>query len=273
MSEIRSGDLTLGLVPEIGGSVAYFRKAGADLMRPLSDADRARGNVLGVAMFPMIPYANRIADNQFTFDGSTYRFEQNNPPERFNVHGTAWQLPWTERPVAEDETRLELRHARARRALQLCGVAALQALPRPAGGRDRGREPRRPADAVRLRPASLVHARPRRDAPLRCRHGLAVRHRHPAHRAAAAAARARLCQRGGAARLPGAPSATATGRARRRSAGRAASSVSASTPIRCSSTSCSIPPRRPRPCASSRRPTRSPPSPRSTRTSAATISA
>jgi hypothetical protein len=26
VSEIRSGDLTLGLVPEIGGSVAYFRK-------------------------------------------------------------------------------------------------------------------------------------------------------------------------------------------------------------------------------------------------------
>jgi aldose 1-epimerase len=110
MSEIGSGDLALGLVPEIGGSVAYFRKGGADLMRPLSEADRARGDVLGVAMFPMIPYANRIADNQFSFDGRTYRFAQNNPPERFNVHGTAWKLPWTERRIAADELMLELAH-------------------------------------------------------------------------------------------------------------------------------------------------------------------
>lgn len=111
MSEIRSGDLTVGLAAEIGGSLAYFRKGGADLLRPLSDADRARGDVLGAAMFPMIPYANRIADNEFTFDGRTYRFAQNNPPEKFNVHGTAWMLPWTERRVGDDEAVLELLHA------------------------------------------------------------------------------------------------------------------------------------------------------------------
>jgi aldose 1-epimerase len=111
MSEIQSGDLSVGLVPELGGSLAYFRKDGADLMRPLSAADRARGDVLGVAMFPMIPYANRIAGNQFTFDGRTYHFAENNPPERFNVHGTAWQLPWTERRLGDDETVMELRHA------------------------------------------------------------------------------------------------------------------------------------------------------------------
>jgi aldose 1-epimerase len=110
VSEIRSGELSLGLVPEIGGSVAYFRKGGADLMRPLADADRERGDVLGVAMFPMIPYANRIAENEFTFDGRTYRFAQNNPPERFNVHGTAWKLPWREQRRAPDEAVLELVH-------------------------------------------------------------------------------------------------------------------------------------------------------------------
>jgi aldose 1-epimerase len=110
MSELRNGELSAGLAPDIGGSLAYFRKGNADLLRPLSDADRARGDVLGAAMFPMIPYANRIADNEFTFDGRTYRFAQNNPPERFNVHGTAWQLPWTERLLNDDEAVMELRH-------------------------------------------------------------------------------------------------------------------------------------------------------------------
>ena len=50
MLEIRNRDLSVGLVPGIGGSVAWFRKGAADLMRPLSDADRARGDVLGVSM-------------------------------------------------------------------------------------------------------------------------------------------------------------------------------------------------------------------------------
>jgi aldose 1-epimerase len=106
--EIRNGDLSVGLVPEIGGSVSYFREGATDLMRPLSDADRDRGDVLGVSMFPMIPYANRIADNAFIFEGRTYRFAPNNPPERFNVHGTAWHLPWSEERIVENEAVLTL---------------------------------------------------------------------------------------------------------------------------------------------------------------------
>ena len=93
--ELTAGDLSLGLVPESGGSVAWFRHGGVELMRPLSDADRAAGNVLGVAMFPMVPYANRIAGNAFDFGDRTWRFAANNPPERFNVHGTGWHFPWT----------------------------------------------------------------------------------------------------------------------------------------------------------------------------------
>lgn len=95
MIELTAGELSLGLVPEIGGSLAFFRRGGIDLMRPLSGQDRAAGSVLGVAMFPMVPYANRIAGNAFEFGGTTWRFAANNPPERFNVHGTGWHAPWT----------------------------------------------------------------------------------------------------------------------------------------------------------------------------------
>ena len=99
--ERTAGDLTLGLVPAVGGSVAYFRRAGVELMRPLSAADRQAGNVLGVAMFPMVPYANRIAGNAFSFGGREWKFSANNPPERFNVHGTGWHSPWTASEAAE----------------------------------------------------------------------------------------------------------------------------------------------------------------------------
>jgi aldose 1-epimerase len=92
--EISAGSLRLGIVPALGGSIAYFRKDGQDLMRPLSPADHRAKNVLGVASFPMVPYANRIAGNAFDFGGRTWRVSANNPPERFNVHGTGWHSAW-----------------------------------------------------------------------------------------------------------------------------------------------------------------------------------
>lgn len=63
-------------------------------MRPLSEADRQAGNVLGAASFPMIPFANRIGGNAFTFEGRTYTLKPNNPPEIYHVHGTAWHRGW-----------------------------------------------------------------------------------------------------------------------------------------------------------------------------------
>ena len=59
-------------------------------------------------MFPMVPYANRIADNAFTFEGRTYRFAANNPPEKFNVHGTGWHLPWRVEQANHSEAVLAL---------------------------------------------------------------------------------------------------------------------------------------------------------------------
>lgn len=104
--ELRAGRLSVDLIPGLGGSIASFSIDGIHVMRPLSEADRAAGNVLGVASFPMVPYANRIANNAFSFGGRTYRFEMNNPPEIYNVHGTGWHRPW--RIVSSSGTEAEL---------------------------------------------------------------------------------------------------------------------------------------------------------------------
>ncbi|WP_214470201.1 aldose 1-epimerase [Mesorhizobium sp. dw_380] len=92
---LKAGTLEVGLVPHIGGSVSSLRWHGIDLMRRLSGADFGAGNVLGVAMFPMTPYANRIAGNAFDFAGRRWQVLPNNPPEKFNVHGSGWQHAWT----------------------------------------------------------------------------------------------------------------------------------------------------------------------------------
>lgn len=106
--ELTSKSMSVGLEPGIGGSVSHFRYDNIDLMRGLAPEDRLGGDALGVAMFPMMPYANRIAGNQFTFGGRTWRVEPNNGTEKFNVHGTGWQRPWTVASVSATETILTL---------------------------------------------------------------------------------------------------------------------------------------------------------------------
>lgn len=106
--ELRTGRLAVDLVPAIGGSIAVFQFDGIDVMRRLSDADRRNGNVLGVASFPMIPFANRIGGNAFEFDGRRYTFDANNPPEIYHVHGTAWHRAWTTKKLEPAEALLTL---------------------------------------------------------------------------------------------------------------------------------------------------------------------
>ena len=118
---LRAGPLTLELIPGIGGSVASFRLDGIDLMRPLSVANLANGDVLGVAMFPMLPYANRIRGNTFTFGGRAYDFVANNPPEKYVVHGTGWHRPWRVERASPDSADLRLE------AVRLDGVYSYEA--------------------------------------------------------------------------------------------------------------------------------------------------
>jgi aldose 1-epimerase len=110
--EIAAGPLSVGLAPEVGGSVAHFRierdRQSVNLMRPLSTPDRQARNPIGAAMFPMVPFANRIANNEFSFGGRVYRFTANNPPERFHVHGTGWHSEWSVASMSGDRAVLEL---------------------------------------------------------------------------------------------------------------------------------------------------------------------
>jgi len=108
--ELRAGDFELGLVPAIGGSVAFFRWRGIDLMRPLSAEAAARGDVLAVASFPMVPYANRIDGNRFAFEGRDYTVPPNNGSERFNVHGSGWKSAWSVAEQSADAATLTLDH-------------------------------------------------------------------------------------------------------------------------------------------------------------------
>jgi galactose mutarotase-like enzyme len=44
-------------------------------------------------MFPMLPFANCIRDNRFTFEGR-HEVTANMAGTRLNFHGSGWQSPW-----------------------------------------------------------------------------------------------------------------------------------------------------------------------------------
>ncbi|MCR8726381.1 aldose 1-epimerase [Frigidibacter sp. ROC022] len=93
--ELRRGALRLTLAPEAGGAVAGFwldRPEGPlALMRPLP---AGAGDALHSGMFPMLPFANCIRDNRFSFGGRDWQVAPNMDGARLNFHGSGWRLPW-----------------------------------------------------------------------------------------------------------------------------------------------------------------------------------
>ena len=108
--EIALGDLRLSLAPAQGGAIAGFwrdRPSGAlALMRPMSIG---AGSALQSASFPMLPFANCIRDNRFSFGGRDWQVAPNMPGVRLNFHGSGWQLPWEVVQLSAASAELTLR--------------------------------------------------------------------------------------------------------------------------------------------------------------------
>ncbi|UIP06067.1 aldose 1-epimerase [Erythrobacter sp. SDW2] len=51
-------------------------------------------NPLDSACFPLVPFANRIADARFDWNDAGVQLQQNFPLETSALHGTGWQRPW-----------------------------------------------------------------------------------------------------------------------------------------------------------------------------------
>lgn len=101
--------LRLEVAPEIGGSVVRFealRKEGPiDLFRPSSpeetDANR-------MALYPMVPWSNRISGGGFEWHGEHYPLAPNRDDQQFPIHGDGWQQAWTVRLQTATQLTLEL---------------------------------------------------------------------------------------------------------------------------------------------------------------------
>lgn len=106
---LRSGQLEVHLLPQVGGSIARFDYLGKELRQPLMrGVDDDDVGPLDVACFPLVPFANRIRDGAFAFRGRVVRIAPNMPPDPSPLHGQGWLHPWEQ--VSCDGKNAELRY-------------------------------------------------------------------------------------------------------------------------------------------------------------------
>ena len=95
----------VGVLPETGSSTAFgrVRRNGAwiDVMRPTAESDY--GNASLCASFIMLPWANRLRDAHFRFNGVDYPLQPSDN-DGTAIHGAVRRLPW--KVESSDGTRL-----------------------------------------------------------------------------------------------------------------------------------------------------------------------
>lgn len=108
MIQLRSGGSEATLLPHLGGSIGSFAVGGRDILRP-TPADAA--SPLDTGCFPLVPYANRIADGRFSFAGEDHALPRNVAGFEHPIHGLGWIMPWMVRAQEADGAVLACMHA------------------------------------------------------------------------------------------------------------------------------------------------------------------
>src|SRR5947209_292045 len=91
---LRTDRLGVDLAPAAGGSVVRFTCDDIDILRPMTGAAVASGKGNNAALYPMVPYSNRIRDGRLTFQGEAFQLALNWPGIGHPMHGDGWAHPW-----------------------------------------------------------------------------------------------------------------------------------------------------------------------------------
>jgi aldose 1-epimerase len=91
---LATGRLALELAPASGGGVARFAVDGVDVLRPMTPAAKASGRADNAALYPLVPFSNRIRDGRLVFEGEQFRLARNWPGIGHPMHGDGWAQPW-----------------------------------------------------------------------------------------------------------------------------------------------------------------------------------
>jgi aldose 1-epimerase len=109
---LASGRLAVELAPAAGGSIARLAVDGADLLRTMTPADIASGKGNNAAVYPLVPFSNRIAGGLLVFEGEEIVLGRNWPGVNHPLHGDGWANAW--RVVQSDARSAEIAYLHER---------------------------------------------------------------------------------------------------------------------------------------------------------------
>ncbi len=90
---LRNGDTLVTVDAAHGGAIREFSWRGRAVLRPA--AAPADTDPFSLACFPLVPYANRIAQGRFTFDGRDVHLRPNWDRDPHPLHGQGWRAAWS----------------------------------------------------------------------------------------------------------------------------------------------------------------------------------
>ena len=106
--ELHVGALRLALRPDLGGSVAGLWHRETAILRSTepSRLETSRQS----AMYPLLPYSNRLGYRRFRWRGRDYTTQPNFDDSPHSLHGIGWQRPWKIVSSSVLEVVLEMKH-------------------------------------------------------------------------------------------------------------------------------------------------------------------
>ena len=99
--------------PQLGGSLAECVFRGQTILAPVREPDPWPGAEL--CYYPLVPFANRIANGRFAFDGRSLRLEPNVAGYPHALHGQGWQAAWRVVEAAPTACAIAFEHAASAR--------------------------------------------------------------------------------------------------------------------------------------------------------------
>ena len=103
MIKLAQVGLELDIAPEIGGAVTRLAYEGKDVLRP---APQGAVTPLDASTFVLVPYANRIENCEFRFQGRDCKLRRNFGDHPHALHGHGWQTAWRVVSLSRDQATL-----------------------------------------------------------------------------------------------------------------------------------------------------------------------
>ena len=110
---LRTGRLAVELAPAAGGSVARFTCDDINVLRPMTADAIASGKGNNAALYPLVPYSNRIRDGRLVFEGESFQLARNWPGVGHPMHGDGWAHAWDVVEATGRSAEIVYRHERA----------------------------------------------------------------------------------------------------------------------------------------------------------------